>query len=334
MLNDTALQIVLVADEQRKLIGTLSDGDIRRGLIKGFGLTKEIGLIMHRDPLVVPSSMSRDLVLQLMSLNNIHQIPVVNHQNVIEGLHLWDEMSSPIARSNTFVIMAGGKGTRLRPHTEFCPKPMIIVGGKPILEHIIGRAKVEGFSNFVISVNYLAQVIVNYFGSGDSFDVSIQYIKEDTPLGTAGALSLFSSRPIESIIVTNGDVLTDVRYGDLLDFHARNQSTATMAVRSHEWQHPYGVVRLSGLNILGFEEKPIIKSYVNAGIYALSPEALDKLGKSEPCDMPSLFDRLKVSGLRTMAYPMHEPWLDVGYPVDIQTAETALDDSKSRDRTT
>jgi NDP-sugar pyrophosphorylase family protein len=218
------------------------------------------------------------------------------------------------------VIMAGGRGTRLGQHTENCPKPLLPVGGKPMLEHIIERAKAEGFNRFVIAIHYLGQMIEEYFGDGSRWQVQIAYLHEQTPLGTAGALGLMQPRPDEPFLVTNGDVLTDIRYGELLDFHCRHRAAATMAVRQHEWQHPFGVVKTKGVEIIGFEEKPILRSHINAGIYAMEPHTLDSLGLNEHCDMPTLFTRLKERDGRTIVYPMHEPWLDVGRPDDLLQA--------------
>ncbi len=219
--------------------------------------------------------------------------------------------------------MAGGKGVRLRPITESCPKPLVSVGGKPMLEHIIERAKREGFTDFVLAVHYLGYMIEEHFGNGSRFGVRIEYLREEDPLGTAGALSLLEPRPNEPFVVTNGDVVTDIRYGELLDFHLDHDASATMAVRSYEWQHPFGVVQTSGVDITGITEKPIFKSYINAGVYVLSPCALDALEKRTPCDMPTLFERLQSRLRRTVVYPMHEPWLDVGRPDDLEKANHA-----------
>jgi NDP-sugar pyrophosphorylase family protein len=219
------------------------------------------------------------------------------------------------------VIMAGGQGNRLRPYTDNCPKPLLQVGGKPMLEHIIERAKKEGFSRFVLAVHYLAHMIEDYFEDGRRWHVQIDYLREDSPLGTAGALGLLEPRPERAFIVSNGDVLADVRYGEMLDFHSRHGAAATMAVRVHEWQHPFGVVRTRGIDIVGFEEKPISRSHVNAGIYVLEPEVLDRLKAREACDMPTLFGRLHDGAARTIVYPMHEPWLDVGRVDDFQRAQ-------------
>lgn len=320
-LDTVAIQIVLVCDKNNVLIGTLSDGDIRRGLLKGLGLESSIESIIHRNPLVVPVTLTRDLVRQLMSANKVRQIPIVDEANRVVGLHLWDQLAEKVERPNIMVIMAGGKGVRLRPYTENCPKPMLEIAGKPMLEHIIQRAKSEGFERFVLSIHYLGHMIESHFGDGAKFGVQISYLREDSPLGTAGALSLLGESPQLPLVVTNGDVMTDIRYGELLDFHDHHSAEATMAVRLHEWQHPFGVVQMHGIEITGFEEKPISRSHINAGVYVLSPSALKHLSPGEPCDMPTLFERLQINDLKTIAYPMHEPWLDVGRPVDLQKAE-------------
>jgi dTDP-glucose pyrophosphorylase/CBS domain-containing protein len=319
-LDDSGLQIVLVVSEDSALLGTVTDGDIRRGLLRGVEMTGPIGSIMYREPLVVPPEFGRDMVLQLMHANKVHQLPVVDEDRRVVGLHLWDELVRPRQRPNLMVIMAGGRGTRLRPHTEHCPKPLLPVGGKPMLEHIVERAKAEGFVRFVMAVHYLGQMIEDYFGDGSRFDVSIEYLREESALGTAGAVGLLSPRPDSAFVVANGDVLADIRYGELLDFHCRHAAAATMAVRLYEWQHPFGVVRTDGVDIVGFEEKPVTRNHVNAGVYVLEPTALDALSPGEPCDMPSLFGRLQRRADRTIVYPMHEPWLDVGRAEDLEQA--------------
>jgi dTDP-glucose pyrophosphorylase len=329
-LDETALQIVLVVSAEGALLGTLTDGDIRRGLLRGLELKSPIATIVHSEPLVVPPQLGRDTVLQLMQANKIHQLPVVDENRRVVGLHVWDELLTPSQRPNLMVIMAGGRGTRLRPHTENCPKPLLPVGGKPMLEHIIERARAEGFKRFVLAVHYLGKMIEDYFGDGSRWQVRIDYLREESPLGTAGAISLLSPRPEAPFLVSNGDVLTDIRYGELLDFHCRYGASATMAVRLHEWQHPFGVVRTKGVDIIGFEEKPVARSHINAGIYALDPGALDALRTGEHCDMPTLFSRLQERTSRTIVYPMHEPWLDVGRPNDYDQASGLDETSHAR----
>ncbi|EKT85641.1 nucleotidyltransferase family protein [Leptospira santarosai] len=317
-LDESALQIVLVVSEDNQLIGTITDGDIRRGLLRGLDLNSSIESIVFRESLIVTPQMSKDMVIQLMQANKIHQLPIVDDRRRVVGLYLWDEILTPSQRPNVFIIMAGGKGTRLMPHTENCPKPLLPVAGKPMLEHIISRAKSEGFHKFFIAIHYLGHMIEEYFGDGSRFDVDIEYIKEEEPLGTAGALSLLTRPLKEPFLVTNGDVMTDIHYGELLDFHVVHDAQATMAVRLHEWQHPFGVVKTKGVDIVAFEEKPIYRSHVNAGIYALNPDALFSLEAKTHCDMPTLFSRLGSEGYRTIVYPMHEPWIDVGRPGDLE----------------
>lgn len=320
-LDESTLQIALVVSADHVLLGTLTDGDIRRGLLRGLDLNSSIDSIIYREPLVAPPQLGRDTVLQLMQANKIHQLPVVDEDRRVVGLHLWDDLMAPVQRPNLMVIMAGGQGTRLRPHTDNCPKPLLTVGDKPMLEHIIERARAEGFQRFVLAIHYLGHMIEDYFCDGSRWQVHIDYLREESPLGTAGAIGLLNPRPGAPFLVSNGDVLTDIRYGELLDFHCRHRASATMAVRLHEWQHPYGVVRSKGVDIIGFEEKPVVRSHINAGVYVLEPGALDVLSGGEHCDMPTLFSRLQERTARTIVYPMHEPWLDVGRVDDLERAQ-------------
>lgn len=322
-LDQVAIKIVLVVNDQGMLLGTISDGDIRRGLLRGLTMENPIEDIVQHNPLVVTPEIGVEAVKQLMVANKVQQIPVVDDARRVTGLHLWDEITTPQPLTNSMVIMAGGKGTRLLPHTEHCPKPMLPVAGKPMLEHIIERARLEGFGHFILAVHYLAHMIGDYFGDGSQFSVRIDYLREKSPLGTAGALGLLGERPAMPFVVTNGDVLTDVRYGEVLEFHMRHRAAATMAVRAHEWQHPYGVVQTKGVEIVGFDEKPVVRSHINAGVYILNPEVLGHLEPNQFCDMPTLFERLQAASKRTVAYPMHEPWLDVGRPDDLASANGA-----------
>lgn len=319
-LDRSGLQIALVSDGDDRLKGTVTDGDVRRGLLRGLSLDASVSEICNRDPLVVPPELSQEAVLAIMSANQIHQLPIVDEARKLCGLHVWHELKAPARRTNMMVVMAGGKGTRLRPFTEKCPKPLLPVGGKPMLEHIVERAKTAGIEKFVFSIHYLGHMIEEHFGDGSRWDVEIDYIREDSPLGTGGALSLIETRPEAPFLVTNGDVLTDVGYGELIDYHMAHGAAATMAVRNHELENPFGVVRTNGLDITGFEEKPVVRSHVNAGIYVIDPTALDCLEQGEHCDMPTLFERLRDRSRRTIVFPLHEQWLDVGRPDDLERA--------------
>jgi len=320
ILNDTALRIVLVADSDLKLVGTVTDGDIRRGLLRDLTLASAISEVINTKPIVVPQNFAREVVLEIMSSHKIFQIPVVDEGLKLVGLHVRNEQNTHAARDNVVVIMAGGKGTRLLPMTEKIPKPMLRLGVKPILEHIIERAKAEGFNRFVLAIHHLGEVIEEYFGDGKSLGVNISYVKEKTPLGTAGALSLIEPKPSQPIIVTNGDVLTDVKYGDILDFHNHSNGKATMAVQVREWQNPYGVVNTDGIEITNYEEKPITRTLINAGVYVVNPTLLGLLTSSTPCDMPLLFELARARGMKTVAYFAHESWIDVGTHEDFNLA--------------
>ena len=323
-LEENGVQIVLVVDKKKCLVGTVSDGDIRRGLLAGLDLNSSVLKVVNKKPRVVPEAVTSDLALEIMKSNNLRQIPIVDKSNKIKGIHLWDEIAVKESRSNIMVIMAGGKGVRMRPYTESCPKPMLEVANKPILQHIIEKAKNEGFNKFIISVNYLGQMIKDFFGSGEKFGIDIEYLDEDSPLGTAGSLSLLKIKTKEPFLVVNGDVVTGVRFKKILKFHDTQNAHATMAVSLHEWQHPFGVVHMNGMNITKIEEMPVSRDYINAGVYVLSPEVLKLLKKNKFCDMPELFERLKANNFSTIAYPVHEQWLDVGKPDDYYLAENYL----------
>jgi NDP-sugar pyrophosphorylase family protein len=303
------------------LEGTVTDGDVRRGLLRGLTLASPVSAVMHKESFVVPAGLSREGALDMMLANNVRHLPVVDAQRRLVGLHLWQEVSGTPALENTVVLMAGGFGTRLRPLTEECPKPLLRVSGRPMLEHIIRRAKAEGFRKFAIAVHYLGHMIEEYFGDGARLGVSITYLREEAPLGTAGALTLLPPGAQAPIVVMNGDVISDVRLSDLVEFHGLHGSVATMAVRSHEWQHPFGVVRTNGIDILDVEEKPVMRTHINAGVYVLDPRVLSLLTPGQRCDMPTLFLRARADGSRTIAYPMHEPWLDVGRHDDFDRAQ-------------
>ncbi len=320
-LNKSGLRISLIVNNKEEFQGTISDGDIRRALINGTVKEASIQKIINKNAFIVTPEIKPEVVLQLMVKNKVQQIPVINESQKITGLYLWDEVVSQKKFSNTMVIMAGGKGSRLGKFTKNCPKPLLPVNGKPILERIIERAKLQGFERFLISINYLGQMIEDYFSNGEKWNVKIDYLKEDKPLGTAGSLSLIFPKPQLPVLVSNCDIMSDFHYGELLDFHCKHSAEATMAVRIHEWENPYGVVRTKGVDIIDFEEKPVVRSHINAGVYVLEPSAIDLINKNENFDMPNLFERLKEKNLRTIVYPVHEPWLDIGRPEDYYKAK-------------
>lgn len=320
-LDESHLQIVLASDEEGRLIGTLTDGDIRRGILDGTGLNDSITDLVERESFFVTPDFAEVEVRRLMSERRINAVPIIDGDRRIVGLLTWSDLARPVEHPNIMVIMAGGEGVRLRPLTERTPKPMLPVAGRPILDHIIDRAVAGGFRRFVLAIRYLGDVIEDHFGDGSAKDLEISYLREETALGTVGGLSQLDPLPELPFVVTNGDVLSAIRYSEMLKFHQENGAVATMAVRQHEWRHPFGVVHTDGVDVVGFEEKPVGQSQVNAGVYVLDPSSLQLLEPGAACDMPVLFDRLRDSGHRTVAYPVHEPWFDIGRADDYLSAQ-------------
>lgn len=323
-LNKSSLRICLVVNHNNQLIGTVSDGDLRRGILKGLSLKDDIKSITKCNPFKVPQSVDKEVVKQIMIANKISQVPEVNDKNEIVYLHRLETFLEERHFENKFVIMAGGKGVRLKPLTDNCPKPMLEINGKPMIRRIIEQAKSDGFIDFIISINYLGNIIEEYLSDGSDLGVNIEYIKETIPLGTAGSLTLLPNALNKPFVVTNGDVISDIQYSDILDFHSRHNSDATMAVRLQERQNPYGVVKMDGVKIISIDEKPKEQFHVIGGIYVISPATIKLLKKNSSCDMPEFFELMNSKNLSTYAYPMHEPWLDVGNPLDFQKANKKI----------
>jgi dTDP-glucose pyrophosphorylase len=320
VIDTGALQIALVVDEQQRLIGTVTDGDVRRGILRDVSLDDPTDLVMNTHPTVVRAGDSREDILTLMRQKSLHQVPVVDQQGCLVGLEILEDLLRPRRRDNWVVLMAGGMGTRLQPLTENCPKPMLQVGGRPILETILQNFIDLGFYRFFLAVNYLADQIEEYFKDGSRWGVEISYLHEKQRLGTAGALSLLPEVPEQPILVMNGDLLTKVDFGQILQFHQEHQAAATMCVREYDYQVPYGVVKADRHRFTGIDEKPIQCFFVNAGVYALSPTTLQLIEPNTPLDMPVLFDRLVANGQETVVFPIREYWLDVGRMNDFERA--------------
>jgi len=326
-LEKSKLQIVLVVDDKNLFDGTLTDGDIRRAILKNPDLNVSIKKAVSKNAFCTYKSLKNSEAFQLMNQKDINHIPHLDKDKKIIGLYQRINLNNEVInRPNHMLIMAGGFGKRLHPYTSNCPKPMLEISGKPILEHIILNAKEKGFINFIISLHFMGEVIEDYFKDGSSLGVKINYLKEREPLGTAGAISLIDSSISDSFVVTNGDVLTDIDYGDLTDFHTKNGAFATMAVRQHELQNPFGVVKTNGMEIIDIEEKPINISYINAGVYVFKPLILDHLKRAQHCDMPDLFKKINKKNLKSLAYPIHERWMDIGNPTDLNNANKAFDE--------
>jgi len=314
-------QIALVLDESGHLLGTVTDGDIRRGILKGMELDGPIAPQVFATPVTGRVDEDPEALQRRMREHSVRQIPLLDAMGRVAGLELLQAHQLRLRRDNPVVIMAGGLGTRLRPLTESCPKPMIRVGGRPVLETILINFREQGFTNFHIAVNYKAGVIEDYFGTGEKFGVHIEYIREDKRLGTAGALSLLSTKPAMPFFLMNGDVLTTMDFRALLDFHVAKGRSATMCVRNYEYQVPYGVVEAVGDELLSIVEKPVQSYFVNAGIYVLDPAVVDDVPADKHHDMTELIPHLKETGQGVSVFPVNGYWLDIGRMGDLERAE-------------
>lgn len=315
-------QIALVLDSEGRLLGVVTDGDIRRGILRGVGLEDSAIEIMNPRPKVAHHADSAQVITEKMAEFAIRHIPVVSADGVVVGLFMADEVLPRPIITTPIVLMAGGKGQRLYPLTRDVPKPMLPIGGVPLLEIILRSLAAQGFVNVYISVNYLAEIIMDHVGDGSAWGLKVEYVREDKPLGTAGALAELAGVITEPFIVMNSDLLTHVNLREMLSFHAKEQGKATVGVREHLFEIPYGVVNLSGSIVESMVEKPLHRSLVNAGIYALNPEVLDLLMPGDYCDMPTLLDLIMSGGDWVTAFPIHESWLDVGRPEDLNQART------------
>jgi len=315
-----AAQIVLVVDETNRLLGTVTDGDVRRGVLRGVGLDRPIAEVMNRSPITAPASISHEAAIALMRERAVHQLPLLEGERVV-GLITYDEALRAMREDTLVVLVAGGLGSRLRPLTDDTPKPLLSIGGKPLLEITISNLARQGFGRFYVAVNYKAEMFRSHFGDGKALSVEIGYLQEMESLGTAGALRLLPERPAAPLLVINGDVLTNLDARQLLLFHREQGVAATMCVRDYEWRIPYGVVRIDHGRLAAFEEKPVRREFVNAGIYALSPEALAQIPPAGAIDMPELFQRIAINIGPPAVYPLREYWIDIGQLDDLQRAQ-------------
>jgi dTDP-glucose pyrophosphorylase len=320
IIDQGTVQIALVVDDNNVLQGTLTDGDVRRGILRGVSLNDSVDVVMHAQPTVATEYESEEIIYAKIKKNGLKHIPVVNKAGQVTRLFLLNELVNRDRKDNWVVLMAGGLGTRLGMLTKDCPKPLLKVGSKPILEIIVENFISSGFYRFVISVNYRAEMIMEYFGDGSRWGIEIVYVKERKRLGTAGALSLLPFRPEKPFIVMNADLLTKVNFTQLLDFHLDTEAKATMCVREYEFQVPYGVVSVNKHQLQSIEEKPTQRFFISGGIYILNPELIDWIPQDSYYDMPTLFERLIAKDETSSAFPIREYWLDIGRMDDFNRA--------------
>ena len=330
LLERNKKSVVVVLDLNSKVVGTISDGDIRRAFLQGVQLNANVDIVMNPKPITALSNEKKAIVASKMVSANVLAVPVVDAEGkFIELLTAAECQIHQSLKSNegllvdSAVIMAGGKGTRLRPYTESIPKPMIDVGEMPLLERQILQLKRIGITKFFLSVNYLSEVIEDYFQNGSDHGVEIKYIRENAEMGSGGGLRLFPYVPTKPVLVLNGDVLTGMNFGEFLQFHVNGGQSLTIAGVLHQISVPFGVLKTRNSDLVEIQEKPAIDFLCNGGIYIVSAELIDWASNgSGPMTMVELIDFSIRRKKKTKVFPVHEFWNDIGTPGDLETART------------
>jgi dTDP-glucose pyrophosphorylase/CBS domain-containing protein len=319
--------IVLVVDDGQRLLGTVTDGDLRRAILADINLDEPVSLLLDRKadsgsakPITAEADADRSTMLSILQQHNILHLPLVDDEYRVVALVRLDEFVEQPPLPLQAVIMAGGLGTRLRPLTDNLPKPMLPVGDQPLMEITVNQLRAAGIRQVSVAVHHKSEKITEHFGNGQDYGLEISYINEDQPLGTAGALGLMET-PQETMLVINGDILTQVDYRAMLEYHTENHADLTMAVLRYDLQVPYGVIECDGPIVTGLAEKPLLKYFVNAGIYLLEPSAHGVIPSGERFDMTELIQLLIDRGKTVAAFPVREYWLDIGQASDYQQAQ-------------
>jgi dTDP-glucose pyrophosphorylase/predicted transcriptional regulator len=324
-LQDTGDRIAIVLDEvNHEFMGIITDADIRRGMLRGYSSEQACSLITNTSPQTVTPEVPFSEVRAVMEAKSLTALPILDDNRQIRGV--WTSHIGNEERKNLVVIMAGGKGTRLRPMTINTPKPLVSVGDKPMLHHLLQSLANSGFHNITISINYLGEQIQKSVGDGSSWGLSVVYLEEPAPLGTAGALGLLSKVPADPILVLNADVVTRANLGELISNHELVSADLSVGMRLHDIEHPFGVLDIEGSRIVGIREKPVWREFVSAGVYVMSPTILGLIEMNRHLDMPELITKAIAKGLSVEGFPLHESWLDVGTPSDYARAQHMVGD--------
>lgn len=319
IMEESSLQTAVVVDNN-KLLGIVTDGDVRRAILKGKDLSSSVSSVMNKKPVRAHLNDPKDRILAIMREKSVNQIPIVDDLGNVVYLETRDNLLKEAKKDNLVVIMAGGLGTRLHPLTENCPKPMLKVGKKPILELILESFLSYGFYKFSFAVNYKSDIIKDYFKNGEEFGAQISYLEEEKRLGTAGALSLMQEVPEKSIIVVNGDILTNINFSHLVAYQEEVAADAIMCIREYSLQVPFGVVEFTGKTLNKIIEKPKKTFFVNAGIYMLTPKLLELIPKDEFFDMTNLFEKLIENNYKVSPFSVSDYWIDIGRKDDYERA--------------
>lgn len=321
-IDDSALEIALIVDDGRHLLGTVTDGDIRRGLLRGTPLDAPVRLLMNPKPVTAAASTPDDELLFLMSQRSIKHLPLVDAQNRVMGLKRLQDLIAKRPRPNWAIVMAGGRGKRLGALTDNIPKPLLPVGDQPLLGTIIRQIQRSGINTIFVTVHYRAEMIISYLRSLATEGIDLHVIEERESLGTAGGLRLLPEIPTHPVLLMNGDLLTSVNLGNLLEYHAASGRRLTVCTREFNFQIPYGVLTMSGAALAGIEEKPAQKLVINAGIYVLEPDVIRTIAGEGPIDMPDVIRHALRDPDGVGCFPLSEFWLDIGNPSEYQRAQT------------
>ncbi|MGE5628577.1 MAG: nucleotidyltransferase family protein [Solirubrobacterales bacterium] len=326
-INENAKGILFIVDKDNKLMGTITDGDIRRAILAGHQLNDRITNIYNEHCIYSYENFDINEIKDSFIKNKIKLLPIVDNNKIVKDYYEIDDLIdyNKLEKENPILIMAGGLGTRLRPLTDSMPKPMLKVGDKPILQIIIEQFRSYGFRNILISVNYKADLIENYFRDGRDFDVSIKYIKETKRLGTAGAIKLAQKYLDKPFFVINGDILANLNLYNLLQYHTDSNFKMTIGSRIHEIQIPYGVLKVDESCVVSLEEKPIEKFLVSGGIYVLNPEIIDNIPENEYYDITQLIDKLICNKEKVGSFPLTDYWMDIGQIGDYYKANEDIE---------
>src|SRR3954471_23184687 len=313
-INETGYGIALIVDAGGRLLDTVTDGDLRRAILAGTDLSRAISSLQPRrsgPPVTAPQNSSKAELVHLMKARSIRHVPRLDAAGKVAAIAVLDELVEDARPEPTAVVMAGGFGKRLLPLTEETPKPMLPMGKRPLVEHTIEALRAAGIQRVCMTTHYKKDVLADHFGDGGQFGLHIDYVEEEVPLGTAGALGLLRDLN-EVLLVVNGDIVTELNYRSLLSFHREHNAEMTVGVRQYEFHVPYGVVSTNGAEITALTEKPTQRMFVNAGIYLLEPHVCSLVPTGRAFDMTDLIEKMMHEKRRVLAFPISEYWVDIG----------------------
>lgn len=328
IINESDCGLAVVVDAEDRVVATVSDGDVRRGLLAGLTLDSAIQSVMHRDPVTVPVTESEASLLAGLEKAGVSAALVVDALGRLVTVRHLRDYNQAAPSFGAAIIMAGGEGRRLRPLTETIPKPLVDVGGKPVIEHTMERLAQAGVAKVHVSVNYLADQIQAHLGDGSAWGTDLSYLTEPAKLGTAGALALLPEGTSGSLLVINGDVLTGTDFSNMLEAHIASKALLTVGVSEYHITIPYGVVSVQDGRVVELLEKPEQRIPINAGVYVVESSLLPRIPPDTFYNMTDLINDCLQSGDRVVPYLIHEQWIDIGSPKDLERARRIVAEAK------